>query len=1007
MNYHLTIFLILTLPSLTYGQDLDTPHAINTQAPDEHPPTPLAAASKIAVPDGFTVSLFAGDPDVHQPIAFDIDDRGRLWVVECYTYEGNYDLERRDRILILEDKDGDGTFDTRKVFWDEGQRLTGIALGFGGVWITSAPNLLFLPDRDQNDKPDSEPSILLDGFSTRARHNMVNGLRWGPDGWLYGRHGITDTSTVGTPETPSGKRTRLNCSIWRYHPTRKTFEVVTHGTTNPWGLDYDDYGQWFFTNNVINHLWHVVPGAHYERMFGDDFNPHLYQLISPTADHFHWDTLGKAGDTGNTNRKKYDGRHDVHGGGHSHAGGMIYLGGKWPDEYRNAMFMCNTHGRRVNMDHLVRQGNSYTAQHGRDFLIANDPWFRGVELKYGPDGNVYITDWSDLGECHDRDGVHRTSGRIYKISFAGKPEQKTETELNLATTSPERLVQMQLHPNDWFVRHARRKLQELAFAGRDLTPQVQSLQQIFSTHPDITRKLRAMWCLYCVNAAPESWLLQQLEHPNEHIRIWASRFLVDDGTPSTRVIEGLTRLAQSEQSGLVRLYLASAMQRLPPSQRWQMARPLTRCAADVGDRVQPLMLWYGIEPAVAIDPDNALALAQDTVFPLIRRHIARRLTSQIDANPTVVTRLLAVAQQASDAQATDYLQGIAAALRGRRKIASVPEWRIAVQQFVKSSNSQLKTLAEEILVVLGDGRTINSLLKIARNKSADPAARQQALKVVLGAGPDGLLSSLLALKSDKVVGAAAIRGLALYESPTVPKQLMSMFANAKHDHRPAIIETLASRASYATILLEALADGSITAADIPASTASRNANLGDPKLQTLLENHWGTIQASTASKQNAIAQYRTSLEPESLLEANMSNGRKTFTKLCGNCHIMFGKGSKVGPDLTGSNRDSVDYLLDNIIDPSRIVPLGMRQSLFLLNDGRVISGVPVREDTSTVTVQTATDIVTLDVSEIETKKQKQTSLMPEGLLKDLSSQEVLELFAYLQSSSQVVEQPTP
>ena len=285
--------------------------------------------------------------------------------------------------------------------------------------------------------------------------------------------------------------------------------------------------------------------------------------------------------------------------------------------------------------------------------------------------------------------------------------------------------------------------------------------------------------------------------------------------------------------------------------------------------------------------------------------------------------------------------------------------------------------------------------------------QQQALKVVLDAGPDGLLSSLLALKSDKVVGAAAIRGLALYESPTVPKQLMSMFANAKHDHRPAIIETLASRASYATILLEALANGSITAADIPASTASRIANLGDPKLQTLLENHWGTIQASTASKQNAIAQYRTSLEPESLLEANMSNGRKTFTKLCGNCHIMFGKGSKVGPDLTGSNRDSVDYLLDNIIDPSRIVPLGMRQSLFLLNDGRVISGVPVREDTSTVTVQTATDIVTLDVSEIETKKQKQTSLMPEGLLKDLSSQEVLELFAYLQSSSQVVEQPTP
>ena len=250
MLRQLQILLILTLPTLAYPEELDTTQAVNTQAEGEHPPSPLAAAAKISVPNEFKVTLFAGEPYVHQPIAFDIDDRGRLWVVECYTYEGNYDLDLHDRILIFEDTNGDGAFNSRKVFWDEGQRLTGITLGFGGVWVTSAPHLLFIADHDQDDKPDSPAKILLDGFSTRARHNMVNGLRWGPDGWLYGRHGITDTSTVGTPDTPSGKRTRLNCSIWRYHPTLKQFEIVTHGTTNPWGLDYNDYGQWFFTNNV-------------------------------------------------------------------------------------------------------------------------------------------------------------------------------------------------------------------------------------------------------------------------------------------------------------------------------------------------------------------------------------------------------------------------------------------------------------------------------------------------------------------------------------------------------------------------------------------------------------------------------------------------------------------------------------------------------------------------------------------------------------------------------------
>ena len=207
----------------------DTPYAINTQADGEHPPSAEESANLIQVPDGFRVTLFAGDPEVHQPIAFEIDDRGRLWVVECYTYEGGqYDLTKRDRILIFEDTDGDGRFDRRKVFWDQGQRLTGLTVGFGGVWVTSAPHLLFLADRDGDDRPDGEPQAVLEGFSILARHNMVNGLRWGPDGWLYGRHGITDTSTVGTPQTPLGKRTRLNCSVWRYHPQRKVFEVVTN-----------------------------------------------------------------------------------------------------------------------------------------------------------------------------------------------------------------------------------------------------------------------------------------------------------------------------------------------------------------------------------------------------------------------------------------------------------------------------------------------------------------------------------------------------------------------------------------------------------------------------------------------------------------------------------------------------------------------------------------------------------------------------------------------------------
>jgi putative membrane-bound dehydrogenase-like protein len=833
-NTNITALLLLVVlyGGIAAADDPDTPYAINTQAAGEHPPSAEQAAAMMTLPEGFERTLFAGDPDVHQPIAFEIDDRGRLWIAECYTYEGGeYDLDKRDRILIFEDTDGDGRFDHRKVFWDEGQRLTGLTIGFGGVWVTAAPHLLFLSDRDRDDRPDGEPQVMLEGFSIRARHNMVNGLRWGPDGWLYGRHGITDTSTVGTPQTPAGKRIRMNCSIWRFHPQRHVFEVITHGTTNPWGLDYDDHGQWFFTNNVLNHLWHVVPGAHYQRMFGDDFNPHLYSLIEPTADHFHWDTDGGSGEPTNKNRKQYDGRHDDHGGGHSHAGGMIYLGGNWPDQYRGQMLMCNTHGRRVNADRLVRDGNSYSGQHAPDFMLANNDWFRGVELKYGPDGGVFLSDWSDLGECHDRDGVHRSSGRIYKITY-GKPEHR---RVALDEMSNAELVALQLDRNDWFVRHARRLLQERGARGDDMSGAKQALLQMYRAEDDVTRRLRAMWALYSIDATSESWLLDQLDEPNEHIRVWAVRLLVDRGAPGQPAIARLTELAVGDPSGLVRLYLASALQHLALSDRWALAEALAGHDEDAADRVQPLMIWYGIEPAIPTAPDRALKLAASSSIPLLRRHIARRLTSQIDNDPATVNRLIEQAAGRDLGNAADYLAGIAFGLRGRHRVEAPSHWSSASAAWADHADERVAPLQRELSVVFGDGRAVVQLIAIARDSGGDPGARRDALRVVLESRPRGLVKTLLQLKGDRVIGADAIRGLARYEDAQVPKQLLSAYRNARHDHRPAIIDALASRPSYAAALLDAVERGVVDSQDISAAAAGNIAQHDESGLTERLE----------------------------------------------------------------------------------------------------------------------------------------------------------------------------
>lgn len=579
-------------------------------------PIPAAEApSRFDLPPGFQVSLFAGEPDVVQPIAMTIDDRGRLWVVECLSYP-NWQKTGRDRILIFTDKDNDGKFDERKVFFSEGANYSGIEVGFGGVWVCATPFLLFIPDRNHDDQPDGPPEAILDGWDLKAKHNVFAALKWGPDGWLYGCNGIMSNSRVGAPGTADHLRTPINCGVWRFHPISQRFEAVAHGTTNPWGLDFDQYGQIFITNCVIHHLWHMVPGACTERMYGQHFNPHLYTLMKSCADYIHW-----AGGAWQSSRGGV-GEHSKFGGGHAHAGAMVYLGDNWPAEYRGSIFTCNIHGNRLNSDRLVRKGSGYAAERGPDLMFANDPWFRSLAVMYGPDGGVYVADWCDTGECHDYDDVHRTSGRIYKVTH-GKP---AAPKLDLTSAKPAALVALHTHPNEWFVTHARRILQEKAAAGEDLSAIKPALVEIYEKHAEVTTRLKAFWTLHCIRALTEGDLLAATQNESEYLRAWAIRFLCET-EPSAAVLSKLADMAEQEPSPWVQLELASSLQRLPIPARLGIARGLVRHGDVSDDQNLPYMIWYGIEPLVAADTVAAVELLKVTQIPFVRESIARRIAS--------------------------------------------------------------------------------------------------------------------------------------------------------------------------------------------------------------------------------------------------------------------------------------------------------------------------------------------------------------------------------------------
>jgi putative membrane-bound dehydrogenase-like protein len=984
---------LLAACSLLLAGDNGLPPGIkDTQNPKDIPPTPQEAVRLFKPADGFNVSLFAGEPDVRQPSAIAFDDRGRVWVAECYSYpKWTSPEEGRDRILVFEDTNGDGKFDKRTVFWDRAHNLTGLQVGFGGVWACCAPHLLFIPDKDGDLVPDGKPEVVLDGWTLKAGHNIYNGLIWGPDGWLYGCHGITAESLVGRPGTPDDKRTRLNCSIWRYHPTRKTFEVVCNGTTNPWGLDFDDHGEAFFINCVIGHLWHMIPGAHYKRMYGLDYNRHAYDLIDATSDHLHW------GGGHWTSSRGGKGIHNEAGGGHAHCGLMAYLGDNWPEKYRNGLFMCNIHGNRINHDIPLRKGCSYTGRHAADFLTSDNPWFRGVTLTYGPDGAVLVTDWCDLGECHDHDGVHRSSGRIYRVAYG---KTKPVKGLDLSRKTDSELVALQLHRNDFYVRRARRLLQERAAAGASMGETHRGLRKIFEDNPEVPRKLRAMWALHVTGGAPAPWLAAQLGHADEHVRAWAVRLLCEQGKPSDDVLRKFASMAAEDASGLVRLELASVLQRLPARDRFPIASRLAAHAEDADDRCQPLMIWYGIEPAVTVEPVAALKLASGARIPRLRQFVARRLTEADDR--AALEALVGTLGKVSDVNVQrDLIAGLREGLKGRKSVKMPSGWKSAQSRLASSTSADVRQSARLLAILFDDPQALAELRQTIADPKAPAQERATALQALVEKGVPDLTPVLYKLLDDRGVRGPALRALAAVGPKDAPQAILRIYSRLGDSEKRDAMTTLASRPAYALALLDAVERKQIPRSDISAFTARQLMDLRNRQVTTRLEKVWGQVRQTPGEKKKLIEKYKRMLTTDVLAKADRPNGRLIFSRTCQQCHTLFGEGAKIGPDLTGSNRADLHYVLENSVDPSAVIGRDYQLNNIFTKKGQLVAGIIVEETERALTVQTPTERVVLSKADIEDRQVAKVSMMPEGQLEKLTRDELRDLVGYLASKEQV------
>jgi len=938
------------------------------------------AVAAMTIKEGYKVNAWAAEPLITQPMAFCWDDKGRLWVAENRDYETRatgFSASGDSRIIILEDTDGDGTADKRKVFAEGIPFPSALAVGFGGVYVGAPPNLLFIPDANNDDKGDMvNVEVLLTGWGIRDRHETINSLHWGPDGWLYGLEGYATPSKIRKP-VGKGKLyshrdvfpdvllekdgVDINGGVWRFHPTKKEFEAVAHGFSNPWGIDYDAKGQLFISACVIPHMFHVIPGGIYHRQGGQHFSPYIYDDIKTIVDHRHRS---------------------------AHGGARIYQSDAFPEEQRGRLFMANIHEHAVLSDVLKRSGSGFVASHGEDFMMANNAQWIGFSMEVGPEGGLYVLDWHDADICGE-DVVHKETGRIFRITPKESLAENWPGRYDdLNTKSDLELAKLQTSKSDWHARRARVILQYRASKGKIDVKAKGFLNDLFANaNPDI--RLRAMWALHVTQSLSEVELVKALKDTDEYVRSWAIQLLSENKNVVDAILGQFATMAKTDNSAIVRLYLAAALQRMPVEKRWEIGGNLMAHAEDSQDHNMAKMIWFGMEPAIAKDLKKGLKLAESSNMPILAEYIARR---SVDAD--ALEDLINLAQHTSQNQ-LKLLNGLQAELENRTDVKAPANWNSAYAKL--KSNKITAAVSTEIAQLFGDLEASNQLMKVLMNSASNLNDRKSALNNLASKQWIGLRTELPKLVNDKDLSLEAIRAIAQFSNDdNLGGMLYSKYKSFDTKQKTEAIMTLASRRKYADILVNAIKKKEIPKSDVPAFVARQLRRvMGNGFVEI-----WGPIDDISENIDEDYAKYNALLSPKALATGSIQKGKEIFSRTCGMCHQMYGEGGNIGPDITGSNRTNLSYLLTNILEPNAVIQDEYKMVVVTTRDGRTLMGNVVSDtDRQLIIKVVGQDRVIVNKSEIQSREETPNSMMPPGLIKNLTDKEVIDLVSFLQSKT--------
>jgi putative heme-binding domain-containing protein len=648
--------------------------------------------------------------------------------------------------------------------------------------------------------------------------------------------------------------------------------------------------------------------------------------------------------------------------------------------------MANIHEHAVLSDVLERKGSGFTARHGEDFMMANNAQFVGFSMEIGPEGGLYVLDWHDADIC-GKEVLNKETGRIFRIipnrSLAENWDGRY-ADLNEFTN--EQLVSLQKSKSDWHARRARIILQKRAAKQKPGAQIYAQLMRMFLEETNVDLRLRAMWSLHVTGGFSEDELGKALNDKDEYIRAWAIQLLCEDKKPSQQALSRFSSMAREERSAVVRLYLASALQRINKNAIWPIASALMKHAADSSDHNIPKMIWTGIEPVIKEDPAMALKYASTSGIPVIAQWTARRL---VDADQM---QLLVSWLDKQPATLFSLMQGMRDGMEGRYDLTAPSNWKVVYTKLSRADRN-ISLLATSITEQFGNTEAAMKFLSTLRSNKASTAARRSALQVISNRQRPELVKEFPMLLKDPELKIDAIRAIAAYDHEPLGKMLIEQYAGFTSAEKLQAIQTLSSRPKYGWLLAQALAKNVIPKSDVPAYAARQLLRVVGSGFIEI----WGPVE-QTNFDEKAYLRYKKLLTDQAISKANPVRGRAVFKTTCGPCHKMYGEGGIIGPDLTGSNRTNVEYLLSNVMDPSGEIQDDYKMVVVTTRDGRNYAGNIASENERQLVMRVVgQDAVVINKSNIQSRETTAASMMPPGLFNSLNDQDVLALVAYLRT----------